>query len=363
MKQIKVLTRHISFLIVFMLIELTLAAQRQIPIIKGDSTTSTLNVLQSCISPDYDSTTIFVQIPPAINITGLHLKSHFNATGKEGILLPDGIVYFKTPCSIGDSLYCKVPIRGICLRVHDMDSSFFSCLTSSCDTQFVPLTMFLSRDSGGTVCDTDYIYYHGHYPDSYHVPDFGAYVKGTPSTFANFYIEADSAQLHHYIAIESSLHSSSATFDWNWGDGTHDYTEYPSHIYADSGFYDICLTITDKCKTDSYCDSSFHALRTTNTMVYINVKNPLLNVSEKQSNEKLDFNIYPNPATNEITINSSFTVVNKPLAVSLLNTLGETLKEEKVMSGEKIDIKKLSAGFYFVRVNGNENWIGRFVKR
>ncbi len=43
---------------------------------------------------------------------------------------------------------------------------------------------------------------------------------------------------------------------WEFGDGTSSTEQNPLHLYADTGFYDVCLTITDSAGncTDTYCE-------------------------------------------------------------------------------------------------------------
>jgi len=140
---------------------------------------------------------------------------------------------------------------------------------------------------------------------------------------ANFSIFPDTTQLHHYLVTDNSFGKQPIKYVWSWGDGTTDTIPYPSHTYADSGFYDICLSITDSAGCQStFCDSSFHAMRTTNTMVYINVVNPLLTSTQTVNSKTSDITIYPNPATNQLTIHTS-SFHNEAVTVSIMNVLGQ----------------------------------------
>ena len=46
-----------------------------------------------------------------------------------------------------------------------------------------------------------------------------------------------------------------ATFSWTFGDGGSSSQQAPTHTYNTNGAYTICLTITDNCGTDTYCDT------------------------------------------------------------------------------------------------------------
>jgi PKD repeat protein len=45
------------------------------------------------------------------------------------------------------------------------------------------------------------------------------------------------------------------TWFWDLGDGNTSTLQNPSHTYAADGFYTVCLTITDSCATDTFCDT------------------------------------------------------------------------------------------------------------
>lgn len=51
--------------------------------------------------------------------------------------------------------------------------------------------------------------------------------------------------------------SAPLNYTWDWGDGTTSPGQYPMHTYADTGIYNICLTINDPVSgcTDTFCDS------------------------------------------------------------------------------------------------------------
>jgi len=47
-----------------------------------------------------------------------------------------------------------------------------------------------------------------------------------------------------------------ASWSWSFGDGTSSTLQYPSHVYADSGYYHVCVTAADSSGcTATYCDS------------------------------------------------------------------------------------------------------------
>ena len=72
---------------------------------------------------------------------------------------------------------------------------------------------------------------------------------------SGFYVYEDSiAAPHTYIGVNTST-GSIVTYDWSWGGGTpNSSAPYPSHTYAASGNYTICLTVSDGTGcVDSFC--------------------------------------------------------------------------------------------------------------
>jgi hypothetical protein len=73
----------------------------------------------------------------------------------------------------------------------------------------------------------------------------------------------------------------------------------------------------------------------------------------------LDFSVYPNPSSDNISIQSKTEISN----VQLFNSLGQNVLEVKGKSN--IDISKLSAGIYFLKVQDAEGNLGlkRVIKQ
>lgn len=84
---------------------------------------------------------------------------------------------------------------------------------------------------------------------------------------------------------------------------------------------------------------------------------PPVGVSEtKETLDKNLINMYPNPATDKLFINS---VVNASLQVQILDITGKELLNKNIYSSETIDISAFSAGVYVVKfVNENNEMIG-----
>lgn len=71
-------------------------------------------------------------------------------------------------------------------------------------------------------------------------------------------------------------------------------------------------------------------------------------------------NIYPNPTTSTIHLQSS-TFSSHPTTISIFNLLSQKMKEEKVSGSDvTIDVSELPEGLYVVRTE--EKLVGKFVK-
>ncbi len=80
-------------------------------------------------------------------------------------------------------------------------------------------------------------------------------------------------------------------------------------------------------------------------------------VSTEQQHQ-ITSSIFPNPTSSTIRIQLTF---SHSTALSIINLLGEKMKEEKVSGSDlTIDVSELPPGLYFVRAN--ETAVGKFVK-
>jgi PKD repeat protein len=126
---------------------------------------------------------------------------------------------------------------------------------------------------------------------------------------------------------------------WDFGDGTTSTMQNPSHTYATSGAYTVCLITANSCGPDTSCNQ---------------VAITVVGLEEK---EGLNFEVYPNPAHNFVQINSSF--LGK-FNVTILDLQGKTIRSVEVMNNEIIETAEIAKGTYLMAVS-NEN--GTSTKR
>jgi hypothetical protein len=143
---------------------------------------------------------------------------------------------------------------------------------------------------------------------------------------------------------------------WHWGDGSSTNGLYPSHTYTVAGLYNICVTVYTSCgdSANTCRNDSIYRVANNSSMVYINVVHNTTGVNQLSLNiNKLI--IYPNPSSNNITIQSATELG----VISIYNALGEKVKETRTKMQEprvEIDISNLPAGIYTVQAQG------RFMK-
>lgn len=138
------------------------------------------------------------------------------------------------------------------------------------------------------------------------------------------------------------------TVIWNFGDST-TYTGLgnPSHLYADSGWYNVCITIINQTDTIDICDS-IYVLRPFVTGL---VQNEIV--------QSIAF--YPNPVADvaTVTLNSKSDLAN--VSFDIYSTDGRLVKSVsnqfvgKGLQPVKLDVSGLGNGLYLLRA-GNQQF-------
>jgi len=117
------------------------------------------------------------------------------------------------------------------------------------------------------------------------------------------------------------------SYRWDFGDGSADSTQSPSHTYAAAGTYYVCQWVTNSCGSDSICDSV--------------VVKPT-GVEEIFSADNV--RIYPNPSNGEFTIIFHGNV-NDDYTLEVFNGLGQVIKTEQLVSVSNNYQKEIKLGY------------------
>lgn len=136
--------------------------------------------------------------------------------------------------------------------------------------------------------------------------------------------------------------------DWAWdfGDGTISGIQNPSHTYANTGDYNVCLTAINDIGEDVYCE-------------VVNVTNAINGIVD------MPLQVYPNPAVDYVMINLPLNLVQIQ-SQQVYNIVGELVPitiEQVTQTQYRLQIEKLPAGIYqFVMIADDVRYAGQFVK-
>lgn len=191
-------------------------------------------------------------------------------------------------------------------------------------------------------------------------------VTGTLSTCLSLFNIADDTTStdpnSHYIYNLS--YGASLTYLWDFGDGATSTLATPSHIYAATGPYNICLTIDNGSGcTQTYCDSLISAdslNRSSGTMQFVVYDvlpfQGLVTGIVNQNNSNL-ISVSKNPFSD----NTTFTIQsnkNEIYSFELTDVLGKKVKSISGISEKQFTISRneLESGIYFYKIQ-NENGV------
>jgi hypothetical protein len=116
-------------------------------------------------------------------------------------------------------------------------------------------------------------------------------------------------------------------------------------VATHSGNYNVQVSNADSCK------------------IAVGINVILTDIESLSHNDEIV--IFPNPATDELSIQTELIHPDETMQVSVLNMLGELLQEEKLKRNReaKINIKTLPAGIYFLQIKSEkESTVKKFIK-
>ncbi|HTA84270.1 MAG TPA: T9SS type A sorting domain-containing protein [Bacteroidia bacterium] len=138
---------------------------------------------------------------------------------------------------------------------------------------------------------------------------------------------------------------------WSFGDGTFDSTTIsPTHQYADTGIYNVCLKVKNACGEDSICKTIYY-------------QNPTLSV--KNITNSYSINVYPNPSSGTFNFHFDDTYIKGEMEI--YNMMGKCVCNETLRQAQgdiRIDLSNQPAGIYLYRIiseNGNVVGNGKLV--
>jgi len=122
---------------------------------------------------------------------------------------------------------------------------------------------------------------------------------------------------------------------WDFGDSNTSTQSAPSYTYAADGDYYVCLTITDDCGSNTYCDSV-----TINTL---GISTP--------SNSADQVRFYPNPSTGNVTLAVNLNQA-EDLKITINDANGRVVFEKTLEEVSSvlypINLEQLEVGTYYM---------------
>jgi hypothetical protein len=157
-------------------------------------------------------------------------------------------------------------------------------------------------------------------------------------------VGADNGKIFHYSNIDGNLTGSFTLVDSMF-----------------QGIFEpkrVTLAITD---IDG--DSKFDLLTGNNAGGFrLYTQDSSLGITNENETEKLDFSVFPNPASNLVTLNFKQTKFAGYRKIEILNILGETvLLQQAIEQLVSIDLSSLQSGIYILRVSDNTKYVCRKV--
>lgn len=155
-------------------------------------------------------------------------------------------------------------------------------------------------------------------------------VTVNPEAISNFSFNQTTAYAFDFTDLSTGTPT---TWIWDFGDGTTDNTQNPSHTYVGEGNFIVTLTVTNDCNTDMYS---------------MNIGSTV--GIETSTNE---FSIYPNPNNGQFIINAKMigSIVN------IYSIDGAVILSNYVLNNtsNNIELLDIESGVYFVTISNDEN--------
>lgn len=148
---------------------------------------------------------------------------------------------------------------------------------------------------------------------------------------------------------------------WSWGDNSTSNALYPSHTYSAAGFYNICLTVSVSCGSQSTTcfNASINRSSENNAIATVNVINQTTGLAQLTGDPLSEVVIYPNPNNGQFTLNG---IDKRIQRITVLNMLGQSVYTQEVNEQEKLDLNlDLPKGIYFVQM-GNASGLSQTKK-
>ncbi|MEM9051803.1 MAG: T9SS type A sorting domain-containing protein [Bacteroidota bacterium] len=136
---------------------------------------------------------------------------------------------------------------------------------------------------------------------------------------------------------------------WSFGDGEESIQVDPTHTYSENGEYSVTLK-TWKCG------------RADSTIQIVEIESALNTITSSD----LDFRVYPNPASELISLTFPSRIEKEAVSIRLTDISGRIVLSQSLLTEKQVvDISTLPNGLYLIELSNNQGSLGvcRLVKR
>lgn len=178
---------------------------------------------------------------------------------------------------------------------------------------------------------------------------FSVYQDTTIGAPAHTYLGDNTCQGANFMGIDTINY----TYTWTWGDGTSTTAPFPSHTYATTGNYTICLymnAINPAGCNDSLCINA--TINKDAAMAYITIKNPFAAPTSTKNVAENQFSIFPNPASDKIFIKG---LQKDNYSIAIYSIEGKLVSSSALQNNEYVSISDLAKGNYMLKITSSNN--------
>ncbi len=137
---------------------------------------------------------------------------------------------------------------------------------------------------------------------------------------------------------------SASSYLWDFGDASTDTAANPSHTYAATGQYLVCLTAWNICgDSATTCDTILLIILDNNSMT---------------TGSTID--LYPNPANEVATVNVSSVIYSGNYVFEMFDAAGKLVRTQNGVFGQNMNVDRsgLEGGIYIYKISVDQNVVG-----
>ena len=164
---------------------------------------------------------------------------------------------------------------------------------------------------------------------------------------SSFYWYQDST-LSQTVSMINNASGTALAYYWDFGDGNTSQQAYPTHTYANTGVYYVCLTIVDATQnmtcTSVYCDSVWVTFKAQGFTINV-YPAETADISDSEDQRTI---LYPNPVKDKLKISD----LKPGVSVSLYDSKGRCMIPELAVQSQNlsIDFSPFESGIYLLKI-------------